>query len=386
MAERKVDIVIFGGGIAGLWSLAHLTKRGYNVLLLESRAIGGGQSVASQGILHSGLKYAFAGHISSLAKSISEMPDLWREALKGKGPVNLSGAKVNARTQFLLVPPGLLGGLIGLVTRRALGGQVRDMAKEVWPQNIRLSGFKGNVIFMDEPVVDVPSVVRTLAEPLQDRIRLIDTPDDPMGFLARHGIEAKHIIFTAAGSNAALATQNNHNKGLETQARPLLMGMLKPAPFEMYAHLVGPSDKPVATITTHKNEAGEIIWYLGGLVAERKKESNPKDVYIAAHEAFEKYFPNLKFKDVQWASFGIDRFEGQSKKDGWLPDAPTIHSIGNVHYCWPTKLVFAPMLADRLSSRITDAPGGGEAIDWSFLPAVPYANPPWEESEWKSES
>ena len=64
------------------------------------------------------------------------------------------------------------------------------------------------------------------------------------------------------------------------------MGMLKPAPYELYAHLVGSSDKPVATITTHKTSNGELAWYLGGGVAERDKDSDIAEVIDAAKKRF----------------------------------------------------------------------------------------------------
>ena len=66
--------VVFGAGIAGLWAFNRLKGAGYNALLLESNRIGCGQTIASQGILHSGLKYAIAGKVNKLAKSISALP------------------------------------------------------------------------------------------------------------------------------------------------------------------------------------------------------------------------------------------------------------------------------------------------------------------------
>ena len=43
------DICIIGGGIAGLWLNARLRQAGYQSLLVERGALGGGQSVKSQG-------------------------------------------------------------------------------------------------------------------------------------------------------------------------------------------------------------------------------------------------------------------------------------------------------------------------------------------------
>lgn len=385
MAERKIDIVIIGAGIAGLWAFHRFKRMGYDVLLLESDAIGCGQTIASQGIIHSGLKYAFAGKISNLAQNISAMPDLWRAALHGEGDVNLSSASMSAESQYLMIPKGFMGGLVKLVTKQALGNNVHEVPKAEWPQEIIDSGFKGSVVFMDEPVLNISSVLRALAEPYKDCIRKIDTPDDPFSFLKKHEIYPQQIIVTGAASNAVLASQAQHNDGLETQARPLLMGMLKPAPYELYAHLVGSSDKPVATITTHKAENGELVWYLGGGVAERAKDAKPQEVYDATRKGFAKYLPNIDLSNVEWAVLPIDRIEGKSKTDGWMPDTPTIHSVDNVHYCWPTKLTFAPLLSDRLIEKIGIEPSHTET-DFSFLPPAEYTQTPWDKASWSKDS
>ena len=57
----RPDVVIFGGGVAGLWLLDELVRRGRDALLLESSRLGTGQSIAAQGIIHGGLKYSLAG-------------------------------------------------------------------------------------------------------------------------------------------------------------------------------------------------------------------------------------------------------------------------------------------------------------------------------------
>lgn len=386
MKNNSVDIVIIGAGIAGLWLNALLRGKGYSTLLLERDAIGGGQSIASQGIIHSGLKYVFAGKVNKLAQNISAMPDRWRAALQGQGDVDLSSARLNTQSQYLLIPPGFMGGLVKLVTAKTLGESVHEIPKDQWPEDIQASGFKGSVIFMGEPVLDAPSVIRALAEPYKDTIRTIDkdSAHDVPAFLARHNITVQKIIYTAASSNHPAAEAAGHNKGLETQARPLIMGMLKPAPFEAYVHLVGSSDKPVATITTHQCTDGELAWYLGGGVAERGKDSDPDDVYNAAKKGFAKYLPKMDLSAVKWATLPIDRIEGKSEIDGWMPDTPTIHAAGECYYCWPTKLTFAPLLGDRVIEKLAaeDINANGQNSDWSFLPEAPYATSPWDRAQW----
>lgn len=381
MTPRTPDIVIFGAGIAGLWMFNRLKRMGYDVLLLESDMIGCGQTIASQGIIHSGLKYAFAGKVNKLAQSISAMPDLWRAALHGEGDVDLSAARTHAQSQYLLVPGGFMGGLIQLVTKQALGNNVHEVDPQDWPEEIKHSGFKGKVVFMDEPVLDIPSVIRALVEPYKDCVRKIDTPDDPFGFLKTHNIAARHVVFTGAASNAHIAKKHGHDNGLAVQHRPLLMGFLKPAPYPLYAHLVGSSDKPVATITTHKTSDDELVWYLGGSVAEREKEADPKEIYKATRKGFAKFLPNIDLSSVEWAALPIDRVEGKSDIDGWMPDTPTIHSYKNVHYCWPTKLTFAPLLADRIIDKINIAPSN-ITTNWAFLSEADYTPTPWDRVTW----
>jgi len=381
---KTPDVVIFGAGIAGLWTFHRLKRMGYDVLLLESKTIGCGQTIASQGIIHSGLKYALAGQVNALAKSISAMPDLWREAMKGLGCVDLIDARMNASSQLLLIPSGFMGGLVKLVTKKTLGGNVHEVSKTDWPKEIKDSGFKGSVVYMDEPVLDVPSVLKALAAPYRDCIRRIDTPDDPLGYLKKHNMQPKRIIYTCAAGNHAAATRNNDDKGLTTQARPLLMGFVKNAPFPLYAHCVGKSEKPVATITTHTTKGGALVWYIGGQVAERNKDSDPSKVYDAIKNMMGKYMPDIDISEFEWGVLPIDRIEGKSDTQSHLPDTPSIHKAGNSLYCWPTKLTFAPLLSDMIVKDL-DENGiipSGEHSDYSSLAPATLTTTPWDDMKW----
>ena len=375
MIKVQTDIIIHGAGVAGLWLHHRLRRAGYDCLLLEKSKIGGGQSIASQGIIHSGLKYTLAGKVSELARSISAMPERWRDAMAGSGEVDLRAARMNADSQQLLIPDGFMGGIVKAIAGKTLGGGSYNIEPAAWPAGLKESGFSGSLLHMAEPVLDIPSVIRALAEPYKDSIR--KSAEIPA---------AKLHIFTAAEGNLEAAQKYGQNKGLETQARPLLMGMLKPAPFPLYAHLVGKSDKPVCTITTHIDKDGAAVWYLGAQVAERRKDDDPQGIYEDALKAFKTYLPQTDFSSVKWAALPIDRIEGKSKTGGWLPDTPTIHETGDHLYCWPTKLTFAPLLADNVIEKIKARGIGpsGKATDWSHLSAVDYASAPWDQVEWTS--
>lgn len=357
MAERHADIIIYGGGIAGLWTLNRLKNLGYDVLLIENNAIGGIQTIASQGIIHSGLKYVLSGKLNPLARSISAMPEIWKEALKGIGPVNLSQAKIAANSQQLLIPGGMVGNIMKLGAKNFFGQEISKSPE------IENAGFEGTVIDMGEPVLDIPSVIRALAEPHLNSIRQ-----------SADGVTARIYIYTAATGNDVSKT--------ETQRRPLLMGLLKNAPFPLWAHLVGKSDKPVATITTHTTKDGSLVWYVGGQVAERAKDFSTSEAITAIQDAFDKYLPNIDCKTIEWATLPIDRVE--VKGSGFMPDTPIVQTQGDKIFAWPTKLTFAPLMADKIVEQLAvqNISPSHQQTDWSFLPAVGYAEAPWDKVKW----
>ncbi len=95
-AAMQVDVLIFGGGAAGLWLLDELARRGDRVLLLEAARLGAGQTIASQGIIHGGLKYTLQGALTPSAVQIREMPGLWRDCLAGRRLPDLRNVRLRA--------------------------------------------------------------------------------------------------------------------------------------------------------------------------------------------------------------------------------------------------------------------------------------------------
>ena len=119
----RLDALIFGGGAAGLWLLDRLSRDGYHVLLLEANSLGSGQTVASQGILHGDLKYAFSGLLSKSAKTIREMPSIWRDSLLGRATPNLSKTRLRSgcfyiwQTESAAPRTAMIAGQVGMQAR-----------------------------------------------------------------------------------------------------------------------------------------------------------------------------------------------------------------------------------------------------------------------------
>jgi glycerol-3-phosphate dehydrogenase len=60
----QLDLLIVGGGAAGLWILDTLFWRGARAVLLENDCLGSGQTISAQGIIHGGLKYTLQGSLT----------------------------------------------------------------------------------------------------------------------------------------------------------------------------------------------------------------------------------------------------------------------------------------------------------------------------------
>ena len=115
----STDVLIVGGGIAGLWLNARLRRLGYSTLLVERDSLGGGQSVKSQGIIHGGAKYALHGALSGASEAIADMPRRWREALAGSGELDLRGVRILSQSHYLWSPGTLAGNLTSFFASKA---------------------------------------------------------------------------------------------------------------------------------------------------------------------------------------------------------------------------------------------------------------------------
>src|SRR3546814_17745769 len=86
----STDVLIVGGGVAGLWLNARLRRLGFATLLVDKGALGGGQSVKSQGIIHGGTKYTLSGALTGASEPLAGMPLSVSSEVRGGGKVCVS--------------------------------------------------------------------------------------------------------------------------------------------------------------------------------------------------------------------------------------------------------------------------------------------------------
>jgi glycerol-3-phosphate dehydrogenase len=387
--QLKVDIVIFGGGIAGLWLLARLRQAGYQTLLLETESLGSGQTRYSQGIIHGGTKYALTGKLTASSESIFAMPQIWRDCLNGKGEIDLSSAIVLSEHQYMWSTPSLLSRLSGFFASRITRGRMRVVKKDDRPNIFQNKKFKGKVYQLDEPVLDAASVIHALAIPNIKNIMHINSmtnySDKKISVEAVNGevwnINAEKIILSAGEGNAALLKQMGHDIP-EMQLRPLQMVMVRGGlPEKLYAHCLGANVNPRITITSSEDKQGNIVWYLGGQLAEEGIHRTEEEQINKAKKELQSLMPWLNFPVMQWATLNINRAEPK-QKTGQRPSSSFCFEENNVITTWPTKLALVPNLANdvlkQLEKQNVTKSTASEMPDFSH---APIADLPWQEED-----
>src|SRR5262245_52644096 len=128
-----MDVLIAGGGIAGLWLLNRLRAAGFDAALVDRNPLGTGQTIAAQGIIHSGVKYTFDGVMRPQTEALSSMPKIWMDSIAGHGEVDLRGAEILSEHQFMWSPGSLMGRLVGAMASKAMRSDVATLDRPQWP-------------------------------------------------------------------------------------------------------------------------------------------------------------------------------------------------------------------------------------------------------------
>jgi len=137
------------------------------------------------------------------------------------------------------------------------------------------------------------------------------------------------------------------------------------------------SDVPLFTVTTSESRGG-IVWVVGGDLAERGVNLSRDDQVVAAKRELAQGLPWLDLSACEYDTFRIDRAEGRTP-GGTRPDLPVIFERGGIIAAWPTKLVLAPIMANRIADMFEQGgvqPTVGDLIDDSETAEV--GSRPWE--------
>ena len=368
------DMIVFGGGIAGLWLANTLKRANYNVILIEKDKLGGVQTLASQGMIHGGQKYVLQGAVTGHASSLAQMPKRWDSSFGGYGEIDLTAAKFLSETQVMWPAGSVLSTAAVMGAAQVVNAATKKLKREEFPDVLQeKKKFKGPVFELPEKVLDVKSLVEALAKKLEGRLLQGEVTEIlPDGQVAVNGmiLRAQLIIFTAGtGNERALDLLRVKDK--HAQRRPLRQVMVKSMEHPLYGHGITASPKPRMTVTSHPLPAGGYVWYLGGAVAEEGAKMTEEETLRFAKSELQAVFPDIDWDNRDWATWAGDRAEPYDAT-GDLPPGPFVHQRGKVLMAWPTKLTFAPALSDRVFEWLQDK---------DIHPIAKDAPPPLEKAE-----
>ena len=386
----ELDVAVFGGGIAGLWLLRRLRALGFNAALFEENSLGTGQTIASQGIIHSGVKYTFDGVNRPQTEALSAMPKIWMDCIAGRGEVDLRGTEILAEHQLMFTTGGLLNRLTGALATKALRSDVATVERANWPAVFDAREFSGKIYRLEEPVLATKTVLAALGRTNahQANVKSIQRNGDRVTEIIFNDavetrIAPRACLFTSGEGNEWFAEQIGLEKNKTAQRRPLRMFLARGLPHKLFAHCLVPEPKPRVTVTTHDLN-GDNVWYIGGNLAEKAVGMSDAEALRWAHSEMTGLFPWLDWKKVQWAIHDVDRAEPLANK--LLPTGPTLTTVGNAALAWPTKLALAPALTLQ-ALRWLEQQGVTPSHRTAALP-LPAAEParyPWEEvREWRT--
>src|SRR5690554_2111014 len=393
-ASLSFDALIVGGGIAGLWTLDRLRTAGYKVALLSERPLGEGQTLASQGMIHGGIKYTLSGLLNQASESIADMPDYWQRCLQGAGDVDLRQTRCLSE-HFYMWSSSTVGKLSSFFASRAVRGRVDKVPPQERPALLQNPQFKGSLYRLVDRVIDVPSLLSNLAANNQRHLFQLDgiakkLQKDPAGnvYLQLRNkaltLHAKRWIFTAGKGNAELLNALACSRPA-MQLRPLQQLVVRhQLPYAFYGHCLGADTTPRLTISSHPCANGDTVWYLGGALAEKGAHMSAEQLIAAGKQELARLFPWLDFSAAEFSTLPIERAEPLQKNFA-RPDnafAEPATGLANVLVGWPTKLTLAPNLANQILAQLAP-PSPAQAADplaqlAQHLSAPAIAPLPWE--------
>lgn len=391
------DVVILGGGCAGLWILDRLVTAGYDAYLLERSALCAGQTIWSQGILHSGLKYTLSGAMNSAAKAIQHMPARWMDSIQGNSVPDLSGTMLRAshchlwRTKSLSSRAGMIGARVGLRTKpKSLAMQDRPPILQQTP---------GTVALLDEPVIDPQSFASAMRSVYPARIAhapslsVSGNADAPRISADGKSLQPKCLVI-AAGNGSAQVRTSLGLPNAAMQVRPLRMVVVQSNDLPpLNGHCVDGNATRLTITTQLGSESTPTAWQLGGNIAEIGPSLSPSDLLREARKELIACVPHVDASGIlhnaRWMVYDAPRAEGATPS-GKRPEHATVIREGRTVTAWPSKLVLAPQAASQALESVREIVRNPQApLEPSIrMKAAPIAAFPWQDTTvtWTSDS
>ena len=391
-----LDIAVIGGGVAGLWVANRLKKQGFKIALFEHKALGSDQTMASQGMIHGGMKYTLSGMLTGASETIADMPQYWRACLCGDGDVDLRNTRLLSDHFYLWSGNSISAKLSSFFASTALNGRIDPVPDDRRPPVLRHADFGGNLYKLVDIVLDVHSLVTNLAHNIENQCFLIDWTHSSWQInsgqlqltIEQDGqiyeVHAQRFIFCAGKGNGDLLDELGIDKPA-MQLRPLQQVMIRHHyPYSFYGHCLGGETTPRLTVSSHRLNSTDYVWYLGGSLAEKGAHMTPEALIEFAQAELADILPWVDMASAEWKTLPIERAE-PLQPNFLRPENAFVdraQGIANLLVAWPTKLTLAPNLANQILDLIKDDQllpiSESKNNLYGILPIPPIAPTPWE--------
>ncbi len=374
----KVDLLILGGGIAGCWTLAAATEAGFNCLLLEKDALGSGQSIASQGIIHGGLKYALGAKITASTEAISTMPTRWQASLQGNSLPNLSDVNTLSDAHYFIPTGSLESRLVSFLGSKMVKSFASQVKTADLPKDYQSITKAKKLYALHESVIETGSLFQSFLNQyghlmVKHEFRSECLSKTSEGFLYEQGtinVKAHHVLSTLGNGTPSFA------ENLQAmQQRPLQMVMAKGHLPSIYGHFIDRGTTPALTLTSHPHN-DQTVWYLGGELAESGVNLTKEEQISHSKALLKSLIPHLNVEALIWDTLRINRAE-TALQTGVRPDDVFVSEQNGLMIGFPTKLALAPRFAEAVLSKLKLPSSLTPPTDFTQLEKPAVAPYPW---------
>jgi hypothetical protein len=352
----EVDVLIAGGGIAGLLVAKNLSDLGYRCMLLESTAVASEQSGHSHGYLHRGYIYLDS---EALVRELRGAKEAWSDLISDQRSQHTNCSYIGFENRQVAVQASQTWNNCGLV--------INNLPSKRWPKSLMASNLSV-VCRTDEQSFNIPQLLENLLPHLRsvhlitgsvERLSTGDSVDrcaDIMVDGKPRRVRARFVILAAGtGNSRILSNTIGRFRSLPT-TRTSFMMVIRGSALQPLS-LILPEHQFYGLFLVSRRTKDDVVWLIsnylsyGGLCDERGTAG--RTWATATLRTLDLIFPHLRRKRLLWGQYAAPKAEFRRDPEK-LPGNTAIEKLGfeNVLALWPTKLTLGPIIARRVQDHV----------------------------------
>jgi glycine/D-amino acid oxidase-like deaminating enzyme len=355
----EVDVLIAGGGVAGMLVATKLCEQGFRCVLIEPSALAAEQSGHSHGYIHRGYIYLRAEDY--LVRQLRSAREQWEEYISKPTQV------VPCSKDSLI---GFMNGEVAKYatqTWRAAELPLNEINESEWPSALKQTPLTA-VYRTDEQSFDFTRVMLNLLARMKTcklvhgsvvrlSIRKMECCSVEIQVQGNsHRVKARYVVLAAGRGTAEILSNTLGKFRSVPNVRTSYMLVLKGEALEPISAIL-PEHQFYGLFMVSRQDTQGAVWlvsnYLsyGGLCGDRDVAA--RTWTRATLKTLDKIFPMLKDANISCGIYVAPKAEFRRDPER-LPEGKIAEKIGlqNVLAIWPTKLTLSPLIAIEVVEQI----------------------------------